>query len=626
MKTRWLVVALLAGLVLSAFPPSQAVSEQADSARIARLISQLASLKFSERRQASRELDAMGEPALNALRKAMGDPDLETCHRARELVARIEKRLDAASVLAPTRLRLVCNGMPVTDAIAELARKAKIEILIDPKSRARLAQRKVTLDTGEVTFWEALDMLCQKAGLVETTLQNVPANNGHFLTTGDLAIQPMIVPNVVFPAQPIAQPAINPLLPKPKAVQPQPQKPKAAQAQPQKPREAQPQPPKDAKAQPQKPNDLKAQPQKPKAAPAQPQKPKDLKAQPQKPKPQPAPAANQAAVLRRIALQNAALFQLQQAQLAQIQFQPVPAQNLDIWVASSGQDHSRIVLADGKPEKVPTCYAGAFRIRARTAPGKDRQSPAVVFEVTAEPRHLGWSFIGNPRLDRAGDDRGQSCTLVPEDRPIDGTVRVWGPNGAVQMQMDVVYWQHGASSLPLKRTIQIQIKLGSKLGQVLKELAGRITVEARTSRQDLIVVDNVLKAGGKTTRGRRGGSIKIIEVARDKNGNHLIRFKLESPPNTASNPATTNGLTNKLWETAMTVGQGPAAAGSLSLLDGKGAAFPLIGSSVTNNKGEVVESLTFQAQQGRQPAKLVFSAQRSANVDIPFSFADVKLP
>src|ERR1700686_3557343 len=76
MKARWLILALLFGLGLSVAPPTQAVSEQADRARISRLISQLASVKFSERRQASRELDAIGERALDDLRKAMTDPDL----------------------------------------------------------------------------------------------------------------------------------------------------------------------------------------------------------------------------------------------------------------------------------------------------------------------------------------------------------------------------------------------------------------------------------------------------------------------------------------------------------------------------------------------------------------------
>jgi len=138
MTRQWWLVALLFGLGLSMVSGTQAVGEPAEGARIARLISELASPRFAERRQASRDLDAIGEPALAALRKAMSHADMEICHRAGQLVAAIEKRLDTASVLAPTRVRLVCKDMPVSDAIAELSKLAKIEILIEPASKAKL--------------------------------------------------------------------------------------------------------------------------------------------------------------------------------------------------------------------------------------------------------------------------------------------------------------------------------------------------------------------------------------------------------------------------------------------------------------------------------------------------------
>ena len=37
--------------------------------------------------------------------------------------------------------------------------------------QAKLVARKVTLDTGEVPFWEALDQLCAKAGLVGNIIE-----------------------------------------------------------------------------------------------------------------------------------------------------------------------------------------------------------------------------------------------------------------------------------------------------------------------------------------------------------------------------------------------------------------------------------------------------------------------
>ncbi len=59
-------------------PPSKAKAEEpADSAIVERLIQQLGSSQFTEREAAHKALDALGEAALPALRKARNDPDAE---------------------------------------------------------------------------------------------------------------------------------------------------------------------------------------------------------------------------------------------------------------------------------------------------------------------------------------------------------------------------------------------------------------------------------------------------------------------------------------------------------------------------------------------------------------------
>jgi hypothetical protein len=78
MKTRWLVIVVvlvvLGGLGLSAGTGKETM----EGGRIGRLISQLASSRFADRQQASRELEAIGEPALAALRRATNAADMET--------------------------------------------------------------------------------------------------------------------------------------------------------------------------------------------------------------------------------------------------------------------------------------------------------------------------------------------------------------------------------------------------------------------------------------------------------------------------------------------------------------------------------------------------------------------
>ena len=45
----------------------------------------------------------------------------------------------------------------------------------------------------------------------------------------------------------------------------------------------------------------------------------------------------------------------------------------------------------------------------------------------------------------------------------------------------------------------------------------------------MIEVDNILKAAGKTTKGKEGGFIKVVQVNRQANGTVQVRFEFEAP-------------------------------------------------------------------------------------------------
>src|SRR5207248_4508727 len=92
--------------------------------------------------------------------------------RAQELVSKLEKKALAAKILAPKRLRLTYKNTPLSEAIADFRKKSGYDIVLhDPDNK--LKDRKITLDTGDTTFWEAYDQFCAKAGLVEASPQDV---------------------------------------------------------------------------------------------------------------------------------------------------------------------------------------------------------------------------------------------------------------------------------------------------------------------------------------------------------------------------------------------------------------------------------------------------------------------
>jgi uncharacterized protein (TIGR03067 family) len=73
-------------------PPDEPTAD-----RVARLVRQLGNKDFMQREAASKELDAIGEPALDALRKAATDDDAEVRQRAAKIAGAITGRIRAAA-------------------------------------------------------------------------------------------------------------------------------------------------------------------------------------------------------------------------------------------------------------------------------------------------------------------------------------------------------------------------------------------------------------------------------------------------------------------------------------------------------------------------------------------------
>lgn len=163
MTIRTLLPALLAGLSLLLAP---APAAEPDQATIRKLVEQLGSDTFAEREQASKALDAIGAPALQALREATKSRDAEVRKRAADLAGKLEKRLAAARVLSARAIHLVYKDTPLKEAVEDFRKKSGYPIVLhDPDGK--LAGRTVTLDTGKVPFWTALERFCAAAGLTE---------------------------------------------------------------------------------------------------------------------------------------------------------------------------------------------------------------------------------------------------------------------------------------------------------------------------------------------------------------------------------------------------------------------------------------------------------------------------
>ena len=653
----WLALLVGFGVVLNAVPSRAA--DKADADTIKKWIGKLSSGRFAEREKAQKELEKIGLPAFDALRKAADKGDPEARRRAGELVAKMEKQVLAAKVLAPRRLHLTYKDTPVKEAVADFAKKSGYNIsLHDPKKTLR--DRKLTLDTGETTFWQAFDQFCAKANLTEATQQDLG--------------QPM-----PFPPRGVPLPGgILPVVPPGKPV---------------------PLPP------------LRIQPGLPgKTAPALPPVKRQalrqqteqfqfVLAQQSETKPAQAPALKGKAAA--VPAQAPAPAQPPAIQILPAQVQP------GVWRGGPMRrwplmQPGQIVLKDGKEKALPTAYVGAVRVRLLDNPapilGAAPQGEMLLgLQVSLEPK-IRWQNLLAVRIDKALDDQDQKLTPgmggAPGVRPgFGGQPRFGGGFGG--RGMAVQPWGGWNTSLAgggMHHYVPVRLKKGDKASKSLKELSGSITATLLAEPETLLSADGILKAAGKTFKGKKdGGAIKVNGVE-ENNGLLRLRVELEQPANVVpanqgnagvigvfngpvggpmilpiapppvpaplppAKPRLKGAFQQIQFKPAQVqaapaqiqiqvqvggggviqIGGGPAVFGGsntngLELLDDKGNVIPNAGVGMMGRGGPggvftMEYHLTFRLQKGQKPAKLVFKGSKRVNVEIPFSLKNVQLP
>ena len=360
MVKRMLCLALTLGVGLAGLALTRCSAGQQEDAQIAALVKKLGSTNYPEREKAKKDLETLGMAALSQLRQAAKTDDLEIRTRCEKLIDKLEAKLLAESLLAPKKVRLKVKDITVAQALQELHKLSGYAIVVDGDS-APLTKRTITLDTGEVTFWEALDQLCDKGKLLQPATL-VSANGG------SMRVLPLPMQGPV-PALPA-----NPGQPQPKAG-------------------GAPVPPKPAK-------------QPPQAVPLQIQV--ELPA-----------AGGDAKVVMPVQVAPA------QPVPVQVQIQGQGRMELRSYQSPDLLAGSAIVVRDGTFAKVPTCYSGAIRIRLLPAsqaseivvqPRQEGEA-LYVLEASAEPRLQMFAVTGSPSLQLAHDDLQQELTVAMEPMP-----------------------------------------------------------------------------------------------------------------------------------------------------------------------------------------------------------------
>ena len=616
-----LVLGLGIGTVL-AVPASSGT----DQAKIGQLIAKLGSDNFRERDSATKELDSIGEPALEALRKAAKSTDMEVANRAAALVAKIGQRGENARLIAPTYVELNLKEATIDTAIAELSKKSGYTIVLGG-DKTKMSDRRVTLETGRVPFWKAIDMLCQKAGLVEADA-NAPVPPGV-----DFPVQP--VPPQVQPLPIRIQPIkINPINVKPIQIRPLPAKPV------EKPVEDKPE---------QKPE----KPAVPQGFSADPPVQKEIPPQRALAQPVPQPIAP-------------AILPVQPAQPAPgIGFRaPNP-------VAQNGQI---IVLVDGNAPVKSSDLESAFRIRAindASLIGNFGPIPegeiGLLLEVRAEPKIQLQQLLA-VKIDHAVDNLDQvltptmvsSLNVDPNNADVQQMIQLKQLQIQAQGQIQIQIGNGRRVATPGiaygKNYVPARLKKAEKDSKSLKEVRGTVSLKMRTGNEELVAVEEILKAKGESFKGKGDATIKVIDVAKAENGEITVQVELQFSNEVQPQVNQPNGLVpaqpinGNIRIQIAPVPPAPvppqgapgAAPGGiavrpaiynylgLDMIDAKGDSLQLVKLQTTRNQWmanarTVSTTMTFKPQKEQEAAKLVFRGSRAATVDVPFLLKNVPL-
>jgi hypothetical protein len=126
------------------------------------LVGQLGAKKFAEREAASKGLEELGKKALPALQAARNHADLEVRTRVASLLDKIEGSL----LTQPTMIELDFVDQPLTEVVKQMSARAGVQFVLTPANLPTWRTAKVTLRSPRPqTFWNALQMLCEAAGL-----------------------------------------------------------------------------------------------------------------------------------------------------------------------------------------------------------------------------------------------------------------------------------------------------------------------------------------------------------------------------------------------------------------------------------------------------------------------------
>ena len=297
---------------------------------------------------------------------------------------------------------------------------------------------------------------------------------------------------------------------------------------------------------------------------------------------------------------------------------------------------SRIVVLEGNRAVMPTCYAGAVRIRVLPpSEGTARNhswaadETLLFLEVSPEPTLQRFSVNPGVSLRQACDDQGQRLALIADEARMESG---------------------GLGEIGARQLVTVRLKLGNKRARSLKTLEGVITARTLTLPEPVVEVEDILKAAGRTVKGKYGGALEVVAIDQGEAGGMIqlqVRMTNLAKDNPLANlfPVGRRGVRVQQvvvqGQQVIQIGPGRGMRQRIvgaydsplpSLVDARGtplqlARVPLHQMQMTDAGLVEDATLLFRPLAGQaNPVRLVLNGQRLVTLPIAFHLADVPLP
>lgn len=304
-----------------------------------------------------------------------------------------------------------------------------------------------------------------------------------------------------------------------------------------------------------------------------------------------------------------------------------------------------LTLINRHRENSTVSYAGAVKTELRLNRDKNSNEVNVLFVISAEPRLLQHTLVGDAVLDKCVDAVGKHL------QTIQGAEKSKANDADEKFRLAelerIAAFNAADPSAAFRRTAQFRVKDGNVLQQI-RELAGKLTMQVDLQNETLARIDKVLDASGKSADGANGGQMTVKSIKKLPDGNIEANISLENMfPNPFGANIVVNGKGGVVIRGNVIINGGnmvigpngvrisSSGTGSTKdipdLLDAKGQKFKKAvfddNFVMSNNSSSRTARIVFQPNAGQaEPTELVLYGTRTYTIAVPFHFENVRLP